>query len=269
LRLYQFDFPGWRVTVDGRPAETELAHPEGFIVVLVPEGEHVVEVLFGNTPVRTVAWSLTLLSLGLALWIAKDLIARRKNDQLKKIIPSDGYFETIKKDWPIAVVVGGFSVLVILLEPLGLFHYESKGRDLDILTVAHFANFGDQIALLGFDSITEEIDAGSVIDLTLFWQALRPLEVDYQVFVHLLDGDGNLVAQSDKLNPGEFPTRRWPAERYVPDPHRLLLSPNTPPGLYTVAAGLWVQAEGWRLPLFNDSGEQVGDYEPLFKVEVK
>jgi hypothetical protein len=269
LRLYQFAFPGWRVTVDGRPAETELAQPEGFIVVLVPEGEHVVEVVFGNTPVRTIAWTITLLSLGLVIWIARDLITRHRNDHLKKKMPSDRYFGTLKKDWPIAVIVGGFSVLVILLEPLGLFHYESKGRDLDIPAVVHFANFGDQIALLGFDPITEEIDAGSVIDLTLFWQALWPLEVDYQVFVHLLDGEGNLVAQSDKLNPGEFPTRRWPVERYVPDPHRLLLSPNTPPGLYTVAAGLWVQAEGWRLPLFNDSGEQIGDYEPLFKVEVK
>jgi hypothetical protein len=61
----------------------------------------------------------------------------------------------------------------------------------------------------------------------------------------------------------------WPTDRYVPDQHRVLLSPHTPPGLYTVAAGLWVQAEGWRLPLFNDSGVQIGDYEPLFTVEVK
>ncbi|MFO7661826.1 MAG: hypothetical protein R6X18_04450, partial [Chloroflexota bacterium] len=99
--------------------------------------------------------------------------------------------------------------------------------------------------------------------------AVRSLEVDYQVFIHILDSDGNLVAQSDKLNPGEFPTRRWPTERYVPDYHRLLLSSHTPPGLYTVAIGLWVQADGWRLPLFNDSGEQIGDYEPLFTVEVK
>ena len=29
LRLYQFDFPGWQVTIDGQPAVTELAEPEG------------------------------------------------------------------------------------------------------------------------------------------------------------------------------------------------------------------------------------------------
>jgi hypothetical protein len=44
LRLYQFDFPGWHVTIDGEPAVTELATPEGTIVILVPQGEHVVEV---------------------------------------------------------------------------------------------------------------------------------------------------------------------------------------------------------------------------------
>ena len=41
LRRYQFDFPGWQVIIDGEPADTELAAPEGTIVILVPQGEHV------------------------------------------------------------------------------------------------------------------------------------------------------------------------------------------------------------------------------------
>jgi hypothetical protein len=269
LRLYQFDFPGWEVTIDGQPAETELAQPEGFIVVLVPEGEHVVEVVFSSTPDRTMAWIISLLSLGSAIFIVWVILARRNNELIEKETAIYDNTGTLKKDWPVVAVVGGFSLLIILLEPLGLFHYASKGNEIDIPAVAHYANFGDQIALLGFDSIIEEVNAGPVIEVTLFWRALRSLEVDYQVFIHILDSDGNLVAQSDKLNPGEFPTRRWPTERYVPDYHRLLLSSHTPPGLYTVAIGLWVQADGWRLPLFNDSGEQIGDYEPLFTVEVK
>ncbi|MCA9973059.1 MAG: hypothetical protein KC425_22730, partial [Anaerolineales bacterium] len=35
LRLYLFDFPGWQVRIDGERVETELARPEGFIVVPV------------------------------------------------------------------------------------------------------------------------------------------------------------------------------------------------------------------------------------------
>ena len=40
LRLYLFDFPGWQAYVDGTPVPIEIAHPEGFITVAVPEGLH-------------------------------------------------------------------------------------------------------------------------------------------------------------------------------------------------------------------------------------
>ena len=85
----------------------------------------------------------------------------------------------------------------------------------------------------------------------------------------MLDANGQLVAQSDKINPGEFPTHRWPTDRYVPDTHVLALPADLPPGSSTVATGLWVQAEGWRLPVFDDTGATVGDTVPLFTLEVE
>ncbi len=101
----------------------------------------------------------------------------------------------------------------ILLSPLGLFHYQSQGQALAIPAEEAYVNFGDQIALLGYNASGESFAPGDTLDLTLYWQALRKLEIDYQAFVHLHDSEGNLVAQSDKLNPGEFPTRRWPLDR--------------------------------------------------------
>ncbi len=50
LRLFLFDFPGWRARVDGVEVETELGRPEGFLVIPLPAGEHIVEVEFGSTP---------------------------------------------------------------------------------------------------------------------------------------------------------------------------------------------------------------------------
>ena len=44
---------------------------------------------------------------------------------------------------------------------------------------------------------------------------------------------------------------------------------DLPPGQYTVAAGLWVQAEGWRLPVFDEDGAAVGDTKLLFTLEVE
>ncbi len=50
LRLYLFDFPGWRASIDGRDVPIVVANPEGFITVTVPAGDHEVVVRFGPTP---------------------------------------------------------------------------------------------------------------------------------------------------------------------------------------------------------------------------
>jgi hypothetical protein len=261
LRLYQFDFPGWRVTVDGQPAETELASPEGFIVVIVPEGEHVVEVRFGSTPPRTAGWAIALGSLVAAVVVAWQL---RRSRQKPLFAPLQW-----RREWPIPALALGITVGAALLAPAGLFHYASTGDRLDLPAVQQTANLGDQIALLGYAPATGQAAAGETLPLTLFWKALRPLDIDYQVFVHVLDESGSLVAQSDKLNPGDFPTHRWPLDRYVPDEHRLVLPAGLPAGTYRVQAGMWVQTEGWRLPIFDEAGSQIGDSVPLFSFVVE
>ena len=275
LRLYQFDFPGWQVTIDGEPAATELAEPEGTIVVLVPQGKHVVEVTFGSTPARTLAWVISVAGLLAALVVAWRL--RRIAAVPAALAPGGRGVGgpmaldqgDLRADWPFLAVAGAITLGAVLLEPLGLFHNHSQNGALDVPAIAHYANFGDQIALLGYAVDGESAAPGETLELTLFWQALRPLDIEYQVFVHVLDASGQLVAQSDKINPGEFPTHRWPTNRYVPDTHRLALPPDLPPGDYTVTTGLWVQSEGWRLPVFDENGVAVRDVEPLFTLEVE
>ncbi|HOU40334.1 MAG TPA: 6-pyruvoyl-tetrahydropterin synthase-related protein, partial [Promineifilum sp.] len=262
LRLYQFDFPGWQVTIDGEPATTELAAPEGLIVVLVPQGEHVVTVHFGSTAARTLAWGITTAALLLAAAGAWRL--RRRSAAPPAV---EGF--AARADWPIVVVAAAITLAVIALEPLGLFHVHSQNGALAIPATAHPANFGDQIALLGYHAGGPTAVPGETVELTLFWQAQRPLDIEYQVFVHVLGPDGQPVAQSDKINPGDFPTHRWPMGKYVPDTHRLTLPADLPPGSYPVVTGLWVQSEGWRLPVFDAGGAVVGDAETLFTLEVR
>ncbi len=165
--------------------------------------------------------------------------------------------------------MGGITLLAILLEPLGLFHHHSEGQSLDIPATALQANLGDQIALLGYNASDTDLRPGEPLTLTLYWQAQRKLDIDYQVFVHILDAEGVPVAQSDKLNPGEFPTHRWPLDKYVPDVHRITLPADLPPGEYTVSTGMWVQSEGWRLPVFDDADRNIGDRVDLFTLRVK
>lgn len=265
LRLFQFDFPGWQVTVDGEPAITELAKPEGFIVVLVPEGERVVDVRFGSTPARTAAWLISL-----AAVLGGLLVAWRLRGRDPDTVPGGPETFVRQADGPVWGVVGLITAAALLLQPLELFHHNSQGLTLDRPSVPVSANFGDQIRLLGYyPEIDADVRSGDTIETTLFWKAVQPLTIDYQSFLHILDEQGNIVAQQDKLNPGDFPTRRWPEDKYVADRFELMLPPGLPPGVYTATAGIWVQNEGWRLPLFDDAGEQIGDTVALFTFEIE
>ena len=261
LRLFLFQFPGWTVTVDGEPVEPELARPEGFMAIQVPAGEHQVDVQFRDTPARQLAWGVTAVSL---LLMAVGGWRLRQNE---------GRFSLPDKlatiDWRVlGAALSVTAVTLLILGPLQLLHYNSADYTAEPAQVDRFDNFGGQIALIGYDVSAETAVPGEQGTVTLYWQAQTELIINFQSFVHLLRPDGSLAAQSDHLNPGEFPTRRWPLDEYVRDVHVLHLPPDLAPGEYAVTAGLWVQTEGWRLPLLDANGNQVDDKATLFTLTV-
>jgi uncharacterized membrane protein len=261
LRLFLFQFPGWTVTVDGEQVEPELARPEGFIAVPVPAGEHLVAVQFRDTLPRQIAWGMTAVSL---LLMAVAGWRLRKNEGRFSLPDQLGI-----TDWRVlgaALLVT--AVTLFILGPLQLLHYNSADYTAEPAQVDRFADFGGQIALIGVDVSVETAVPGEQVTVTLYWQAQTELAINFQSFVHLLRPDGSLAAQSDHLNPGEFPTRRWPPDKYVRDVHVLQLPPDLPPGEYELTAGLWVQTEGWRLPLLDADGNQVDDKATLFTLTV-
>jgi hypothetical protein len=67
VRFYTYYFPGWRATIDGKPALIIPEPPNGLISVDVPPGEHDVAVRFGTTPVRTLGAAFTLAALLIAI----------------------------------------------------------------------------------------------------------------------------------------------------------------------------------------------------------
>jgi hypothetical protein len=121
------------------------------------------------------------------------------------------------------------------------------------------ANFGGHIDLLGYDLSSTEVEAGQQLPLTLYWRATAPVPHNYQVFVHLTKPATTLWGQSDKLNPGDFPSTRWPLDRFVWDDHRLQVLPGTPPGEYRLSVGLYDLSSGQRAPVFDAAGHIVGD----------
>ncbi|MEM7111268.1 MAG: 6-pyruvoyl-tetrahydropterin synthase-related protein [Chloroflexota bacterium] len=267
LRLYHFQFPGWQAFVDGEAVEIELARPDGFMVVPAPAGEHVVDVRFGTTSGRMVAWGITVGSLVVMMFVGWQVAGGRwqvTSDVFTQHLPLAASERTA-----VFAVLALTAVYLLILQPFNLLHYDSNGLVAESAGETAVANFGEQIALIGYDRSAIELEAGNYLDLTIYWKAQQPLDINYQSFIHVLDASGVLVAQSDHLNPGEFPTRRWPLDKFVRDPHQLYFAPDLTPGAYTVAAGLWVQTEGWRLPLLDENGQQVDDKFVLYEIVIR
>jgi hypothetical protein len=132
------------------------------------------------------------------------------------------------------------------------------------------ARFSDQIRLLGFEA-ADRLSPGTAFSVTLYWEALRPPDDDYIVFVHLLDGAGQAVVSHDgpPMN-RRYPTGAWLSGETVPDVHRLALSPDLPVGTYRLEVGMYRWPSIERLPIWDRHGiEQVERTILLQEIEIR
>lgn len=241
LRMFLFYFPGWTARVDGQPAAIDVAQPEGFITFPVPAGRHIVELRFEETLPRRVAWGVSLLALfGLIAAIA---LAVARPSEVLDVTPLPW-----KPALALGAVVAAGLGLKLVADQTGWFRYQSTGADVRVAQRLFYVRTQRGLQLLGYDVSDTTIKAGSPLAVTLYWKAQAPVPMNFQVYVHLIGPDDKLYAQSDKLNPADFPTSRWPTTRYVRDEHELVFQASSlPPGEYRVVAGLWNAGTGERL----------------------
>lgn len=113
---------------------------------------------------------------------------------------------------------------------------------------ARNVTLGEQINLLGFDGPVVNRQS-KIVNLTLYWQALRPPDADYTTFVHLRDGANENVAQKDRPPAnGRYPSSLWDVGEIIVDEITLPVA-GVPPGTYTPVVGLYDFATGGRLPV--------------------
>ena len=134
------------------------------------------------------------------------------------------------------------------------FYYWGYQGDVPMpdISMAHplHAHFGEGISLLGYD--LTPIKTGSLprLELTLYWQADRPIPGDYQVFVHWTDDRERILAQQDNRPVyGLQPTWLWKPGQIIADPYSLTPSSPLPPGPYTLYIGLYDPRSMERLPI--------------------
>jgi len=127
---------------------------------------------------------------------------------------------------------------------------------------------GDAVALRGYSLAADAMEAGDILQLTLFWEARQRPAERYKVFVQLLDGANQIVGQLDSEPAGNLlPTDTWQAGQTVTDRYGVLVQPGTPPGEHHLIVGMYSLSSGGRLPVQQD-GESLGDHVVLGRVTV-
>ncbi len=114
----------------------------------------------------------------------------------------------------------------------------------------HNATFGDALTLRGTQTDLEGLRAGHGITLTVQWQAQQPPSQEYLMFVHVLDPQGQKVAQIDVPPAGTAqPPTTWQVGRTLTWTHPLPVPADLPPDTYWLAIGLYDPVTFARLPV--------------------
>lgn len=112
------------------------------------------------------------------------------------------------------------------------------------------------IHFLGYDLPTNSLQAGETLNVTLYWTAERLTIQPYTVFTHLIDNNGNLVAQQDNWPvQGNWPPTCWESGDVIIDDYAIQLPADMPPGRYSLLVGMYDPA-GVRL-LTNDGRDHI------------
>jgi len=118
----------------------------------------------------------------------------------------------------------------------------------------HVANFGDALTVKLMQPPSTTLAPGDVLSVVLGVQALRTLDFVPSLFVHLYGvptpyEGGVLWSQADSQLCASYPAHLWRTEETIIQSFALAIPPETPPGVYTVAIGIYAFPAGERLPV--------------------
>lgn len=161
----------------------------------------------------------------------------------------------------VAVVVGAGLLLLSIAAPIGVIRPQYETPALSkwqvwTLPQRSGVTFGEQIRLLGNRVERAETSGQRNVTITFYWQAVQHPQLDYSVFVHVIDEAGELTTQGDVGlgSDQNYPTSAWWVGDIVSSRHALVL----PPDGYEIRVGVYFWADGSRLPAV-ENGIPVGD----------
>ena len=91
------------------------------------------------------------------------------------------------------------------------------------------------------------------------WQAIKPINADYTLFIHLMDASGKLISQRDRRpGNGSYPTTAWSPGDILSETYEVW--PKNTPGALKFAVGWYTPTDGKRLPVVDANGQAIDDH---------
>jgi hypothetical protein len=150
--------------------------------------------------------------------------------------------------------------------PLGELSVKQRpvSRDLPAMQHPLGQELGGMVRLLGYDLDAAQMKPGGQLRVTLYWQAIGPIDRNYKVFDHVVGPDARPVGQQD-AEPADGAVKMviWKPGEVVKDVHVVPVLSGTAPGDYRLIVGMYDPESGKRLPVGGG-----GDFVPVAAVRV-
>jgi hypothetical protein len=279
-----FNFPGWRVTVNGHPVPITRSDPEGWITVPVPDGRSTIQAAFGETPLRQGADGVSLVSVVLLLGLIWQ--TRRSNQYSvnssqfteREVVAQRHHRLLITEHWPLITVALLLIAAKLLLVDAGRTPLRQAqlqdgvlaGMDRPMQVTLGTPDNPAQVRLWGLAEwetarstrSEQAVPADHPLTITLYWQALQPLTANYKVGLTLLDENGVRWSEEGlrdyrwRRNPP--PTTGWPTDQYALTAFYVDMLPGTPPGEYQLQLSFFAEETLTPLTFYSADGRPLG-----------
>ncbi|NLE76770.1 MAG: hypothetical protein GX605_08465 [Chloroflexi bacterium] len=163
--------------------------------------------------------------------------------------------------WPLTLLLGGMALLALLTPVIYIRPAYQPPRTLTEAEIPDAARrpplyHANAIRLLGCEVQPQVAHPGQTVEVTFYWQALRPMEYDYNLFIRILGFREQVIAQVDTYpGAGTWPTSLWQPGQVIEDRYTLTVSPSArTPVLAQVDFGFYDLETMVGLPSLDESG---------------
>ena len=112
--------------------------------------------------------------------------------------------------------------------------------------------FGQAIKFSGSSNVEDAYWSGGEITLEARWALMQETKNVYAAFIHLVDFNNQVIAQSDAWIGRDAPTSTRKVGQTITDRHSILLPPDLNEGSYKLIIGVYDSATGAREKLRDD-----------------